>query len=91
MHLSFNVRWYLSILPTCSRSEEILMSLGSTSGLTFSNYLSISTLRTTNPPIAFNLTIFINDLANYLAMRDGTCSAVPNLMSRDKVVKMLFH
>ena len=76
-----------SISPTCSLAAVVFVSSRPTRSSTLSNSLSIRANRTINPPFAYNLTIFLRDLASCPAFLLGMYSAVTNFIFLERVTK----
>ena len=85
--ISFVSIIFLLISVTCSCTAVVLTASSPTFSLTFSNYISIRTRRVKNPPLEYNFTVFIIDLANFPAVRVGAYSQVINMIFREKVTR----
>ena len=84
---SFIRRIFISIYTTYSCAVVVLTSINPTLSYTFLNYVSIRTMRVTNPFLAYNFTILIRDLVNYPDVQVGTYLQAINMIFRKKVTK----
>ena len=85
--LYFIRRIFLSIYGTCSRAALVLTYSRTNFSLTLLNSISIRIRQVTKPPLEYNFTVLIIDLANCHSARVVKYSQVINLIFCEKVTR----